>query len=141
MIYQTHSAKQTQNLAKKLAAKYLKRGGVIALIGPLGAGKTTFTQGFAQGLGIKDRIISPTFILIRQHPIPKTTHIFYHIDLYRLEEESEINQLGLEELLTSQNRVVLIEWAEKIERHLPKNTVKIYFEPVSENTRKITIVS
>lgn len=124
----TQSDKETQKLAYKLAQKY--RNGVIALVGELGAGKTTFAQGFAKGLGIKDKIISPTFVLIRQHIN------LYHVDLYRIDSFKE---LGLEELFSDKNAVVLIEWAEKAKDLFPKNTTWITFEMLSANKRKITV--
>ena len=114
----SHSEKETKDLAKKLAKNLT---GVIALTGELGAGKTIFVQGFAEGLGIKDKIISPTFVLIRQHKIPKSSRMLYHIDLYRLEDFAE---LGLQEITEDPNNIVLIEWAEKL-KELPKNTIKI----------------
>lgn len=131
--YLTFSEKETRELGKKLAATL---HGVIALSGELGAGKTTFVQGFAKGLGIKEKIISPTFVLIRQHKIPKTKKMLYHIDLYRLEDFEE---LGLKELTDNPNNIVLIEWAEKVKSLLPKRTVWIKFEQIDENQRKVTI--
>src|SRR5689334_12083419 len=88
----------SEDETKKFAEDFSKnlKGNIIALTGELGAGKTTFTQGFAKGLGIKDKIISPTFVLVRQHKIPSSQGIFYHIDLYRL-ENINIKELGLED--------------------------------------------
>ena len=129
----SHSEKETKNLAKKLAKKLT---GVIALIGELGSGKTTFAQGFAAGLGIKEKIISPTFVLIRQHRIPKTEKTLYHIDLYRIEED--FSKLGLKEILENPNNIILIEWAEKL-KDLPKNTTKILIQKQNTNKRVITL--
>ncbi len=131
----THSAPETQQQAGQIAKKFLQKGGVIALTGELGAGKTTFAQGFAAGLGIKEKIISPTFILMRQHPIPNTKRVFYHIDLYRLED---IKGLGLEEITNNKENIVLIEWADKLQT-LPENAIKITIEKLSENSRQITV--
>lgn len=131
----TQSASETQQKAGQLAKKFLQKGGVIAITGELGAGKTTFAQGFAKGLGIKDKIISPTYILIRQHPILNTKRTFYHIDLYRLED---IKGLGLEEIINDKENVVLIEWAERLKK-LPKNAIKMTIEKLSENSRQILI--
>lgn len=131
----TQSDIETQRVAFNLAQKY--RNGVIALVGELGAGKTTFTQGFARGLGIKDKIISPTFVLIRQHLISKTKRLLYHIDLYRLEKD--FNELGLTDLFKDLNALILIEWAEKIKDLLPKNTIWIYFKIIKNNKREIKI--
>ena len=138
MQYVSTDAEKTQAIAKKLArlAKRAKElSGVIALTGDLGAGKTTFVQGFAEGLGIKDRIISPTFVLMRQHKIPKTQKTLFHIDLYRLDGEKELQQLGLEELLNDTNHLILIEWAEKAKKLLPKNTTWVHFEGVGDSRR------
>lgn len=133
--YQTFSEKETKSLAKKLAKKFR---GVIALSGELGTGKTVFVQGFAKGLGIKEKIISPTFVLIRQHKIPSGSTL-YHVDLYRLDEQKNIEELGLKELWFNPKNIVLIEWAEKAEKYLPKNTIWISFERIDENQRRITI--
>lgn len=122
-IYITNSAKETQAFAQRLAKKSSAR--IFLLTGQLGSGKTTFTQGFAKGLGIKEKIISPTYILIRQHPIPNTQKTFYHIDLYRLYKNSDINELGLKEILSDSNVVILIEWAEKAAEFLPKEAMRI----------------
>ncbi len=136
-IYETHSENETKKLAQNFAGKYKK--GVIALTGDLGAGKTTFVQGFAKGLGIKEKIISPTFVLIRQHKIPKSKYTLYHVDLYRLKNIDDLKMLGLEEILSNPNNVVLIEWAEKAAKLLPKNTVWIKFEVIDGNKREIVI--
>lgn len=133
----TTSAQQTKHLAKTLAEKFDR--GVIALSGDLGSGKTTFVQGFAKGLGIKDKIISPTFILIRQHLIPNTKKVFYHIDLYRLEKTDQLFHIGIEEIIKNPNNIIIIEWADKAKKFLPKNTIYITFEQINENSRKIKI--
>jgi len=131
----TKSAKETKKFGQRVADKIGGKGAIIALIGNLGAGKTTFTQGFASGLGIKKRIISPTFILMRKY------EDFYHVDLYRLEDdvEKEVTNLGLTDIWGKNGNVVLIEWAEKIEGILPKDTIRIEFETLSEDERKIVV--
>lgn len=138
MQYISHSDKETYLIAKKLCDQI--SSGVIALIGDLGAGKTTFTQGFAKALGIVDRIISPTFVLIRQHPTPNSKKILFHLDLYRLDKTTDIQNLGLEEIITNPENIVLIEWAEKAKKLLPKNTIWINFELIDQETRKITVL-
>lgn len=134
--YISKSAEETKQIAAKLAKK--NKGRIFALSGELGAGKTIFVQGFAQGLGITEKIISPTFVLVRQHPIPNTKKVLYHIDLYRLEDIKDINQLGLSEIWSDPNNYVLIEWAERIKDFLPKETVKINIEKEDQN-RIITV--
>lgn len=139
MKYKSSSASQTQKKARELAKKYLKTGAVIALYGELGAGKTIFAQGFAKGLGIEKQVISPTFVITRQHQIPNSSKIFYHIDLYRLEGEFDTMSLGLEEIFQTKGNIILIEWAEKLGNKLPKGTIKIYLKRLSENEREIEI--
>ena len=141
----TKSAKQTLNLGKRVAASLLG-GEILALVGELGSGKTTFVQGLAQGLGIKRRVISPTFILTRRYPLRfknKDLRIknFYHLDLYRLEGnmEREIQNLGLSEIWEKKENIIAIEWAEKIRNVVPKNTTWIYFEELDRDSRMIKV--
>lgn len=134
--YISNSEKQTKQIAGDLAGSSKNR--IFALTGELGAGKTAFVQGFAKGLGIKEKIISPTFVLIRQHKIPKTPKTLYHIDLYRLEEVRDIAQLGLKDLWEDNNSIVLIEWAEKLKK-LPINTAKISIQKKDHDKRIINI--
>ena|SRR3989344_6386201 len=126
----TKNAAETKKFAKDLAKDFLE-GGIIALSGELGAGKTTFAQGFAKGLGVEAKIISPTFLIIRQYPIPVRGNFFYHIDLYRL-ENIDLKNSGLEEILSNPSNVVLIEWAEKISNNLPKETKKIELKKLED---------
>lgn len=123
--------------------KSLKGGEVFALYGNLGSGKTTFVQGLAKGLGIKQKIISPTFIIVRKYNVSiknKVSSIkyFYHIDLYRIENEKDVRGLGLEEILNDKSNVVAIEWPEKIEKILPEDRTDIHFEYIGNNQRQIT---
>ncbi len=134
-IYITNSAKETQNLAYELAKKLAAN--VFLLNGELGSGKTTFIHGFAKGLGIKDKILSPTFVLIKEHKVPNSLKKLYHIDLYRI---GKTGDLGLEEIINNENNIVLIEWAERLEK-LPEDAIKISLEKMGENQRKITILS
>src|SRR3989344_6688933 len=124
----------TWKLAEKIA-KTINRGRIIALYGNLGSGKTTFVQGLAKALRIRQRIISPTFVIIRPHKL-KTNKTFYHIDLYRL-GKADPNNLGLKEIFLEKDAIVAIEWAEKIEKLLPKDTLKIKFKTLSENEKQL----
>lgn len=133
----SNSEEETKNIAFKLA-KQISHG-VIALTGELGAGKTTFAAGFAKGLGIKEKIISPTFILIRSHKIPQTDKTLYHIDLCRLENKNHLKDLGLEEIINNSKNIVMIEWAEKIEKNLLKQAIKVNIQKKGANTRSITL--
>jgi|SRR3989344_4199610 len=132
----TKSSEETQKVAREIAKKFTS--GVIALSGDLGAGKTTFTQGFAKALGIQDKIISPTFVLVRQHKIPDSPKILFHIDLYRL-DEINFKETGIQEIIDDPNNIVLIEWAEKAKTQLPKDTLWIYFKNLDEDKRELII--
>lgn len=120
----TTSSNETKKLGKEIGANLIPgaKGTVLALSGDLGSGKTTFVQGLAEGLGVTDRIISPTFILLRQYKIdsPKFK-VLNHIDLYRLEGdvEVELTNLGFSELINSPLNVTVVEWAEKAKGLMP----------------------
>jgi tRNA threonylcarbamoyladenosine biosynthesis protein TsaE len=139
----TKNAKETKKLGEILAEKILSlkiKKRFLALKGELGGGKTTFLQGFARGLGIKKKISSPTFIIMKKFKIknPKSKfENFYHIDCYRIQRPKEILNLGFKEIVKNSKNIVAVEWAEKIERVLPKNCLKIEFEMISFNKRKI----
>ena len=144
MEFITKSSSETKKLGKTFAAK-LAGGDILALSGDLGSGKTTFVQGFARGLGIKARIISPTFILMRKYNIKleeskaQKLKNFYHIDLYRLEEniEREVVNLGLTEIWDWKENIIIIEWAEKIRGLIPKKAQWITFENLGGDRRKV----
>lgn len=136
--YLSNSDAETKAIAAGIAKE--NKGRVFALSGELGAGKTTFVQGFAKGLGIQEKIISPTFVLIRQHPIPGSKKVLYHIDLYRMDETPDLAHLGLKEIWLNPDNIILIEWAEKIEKLLPKNALKINITKPEEGQRLITIL-
>lgn len=150
--YTTKRFEETQKLGEKIAKKILarnlqKNAMVLGLQGDLGAGKTTFLQGFAKGLGIKEKINSPTFVIMKKFKIPATTHYslptthykyFYHIDCYRLNTPKEILQLGFKEIILNPENIVAIEWPEKISKILPKETTVIVFEHLKENKRALT---
>ncbi len=103
----THSAEETRSLAAALAG-VARQGDVVVLAGPLGAGKTTFAQGFARGLGVVGPVTSPTFTLVRQYPCRLGELL--HADVYRLEHLAEVEDLGLAELV--ERGVALVEWGD-----------------------------
>ena len=147
----TYSPKETQSLAKKLAKDLFKnklknKALVLALEGDLGGGKTTFLQGFAQGLGIKEKILSPTFVIMRKFKIRVDSCsdscrfvYFYHIDCYRIQKPKEIFDLGWDEIINNPENIVAVEWADRIRKILPKKKVKIKFKFVNKNIRLLTI--
>src|SRR3990167_8731517 len=111
----TRSSEETKQLGRSLAAK-LESGTIVCLHGDLGAGKTTFVKGLAEGLGVKEEITSPTFTLMNVHPIPHHTAIktLVHIDTYRLKDEHALVTIGVEDYLGQPGIVTIIEWPEKI---------------------------
>lgn len=125
-------------LAKKLA-DYSDENTVIALIGDLGTGKTTFTQKFAKELGVVENIKSPTFNYVLEYFSGRLP--LYHFDVYRLQDAMEIYEIGYEDYLNN-NGVVLIEWANIIETELPKEYIKIELDHHDSNSRivKLTYV-
>ncbi len=130
------SSEETKAIAKDLS-KTIKKGNVICLYGDLGSGKTTFTQALAKSLGIRNRIISPTFIIVRSYNLDDGK--FYHIDLYRTESKNDLLSLGIEELLSSKGNITVIEWAEKLKDLIPSKRIDLFFEQVSLNNRKILL--
>lgn len=140
----TNSFEETQAFGSKFITK-LEPGDVVCLYGNLGAGKTTFTQGMAKGLGITKRIISPTFIIVRSYEISNIKFQIsnfkwlYHVDLYRLNDENSVEGTGLLEILEKKDSLVIIEWPEKMGSLLPKKRWDVHLENVGGDTRKITI--
>lgn len=132
--------KQTEKLANLLAKEILKYKNikknalVFGLVGELGAGKTTFTKAFAKGLGIKNKITSPTFVLMKNYKV------FFHIDCYRIKNAKDILELDFKEIVSNPQNIIMIEWAEKIRKILPKNTIWIKFKMISQKERKIIIL-
>jgi len=158
---------ETQKFASDLLNNLKKGQNVLALVGDLGSGKTTFTQGIARALGISQRVVSPTFVLMREYKIKdqisKIKNItafggipseggtnqrskilrnldfndLYHLDLYRLGNIDEIKELGIEEIWEDPSNLVIIEWAEKVRGILPKNAVWLQFRYINKKTREI----
>ena len=132
----TNNSQETEKLGFEFA-KRITDGGIICLYGDLGTGKTTFAKGFAKGLGISERIISPTFVIVRQHGL-SNNNTFYHIDLYRLDNENALQGIGLSDIFTDKNAIVLVEWAERLGKYLPEKRWDIRFENLEKDQRKIT---
>ena len=134
----TRSSIQTKDLAKNMA-KEIPIGTIVALIGELGSGKTTFAQGFAEGLHIFESIVSPTFKLVSEYDGEKCKLI--HVDTYRLDSIEDFLNICGEDIIRTPGAIILIEWADKIIDILPPDTVQIHFQRVSkiENERELTI--
>ena len=160
-VYFTSSPSQTKKLGEILATELLKkakvekrtkfslskevlktesqkRAMVISLEGDLGGGKTTFLQGFAKGLGIKQKILSPTFVIIKKFQVSSSKfQDFYHLDCYRIQKPKEILDLGFKEIVSGPRNLVAIEWADRIKKIIPKNTIWVRFKFIDEKTREI----
>jgi tRNA threonylcarbamoyladenosine biosynthesis protein TsaE len=132
----TNSAEETMLIGEKLA-KTLKPGDMIALSGDLGSGKTTFTKGIGKGLGVKDskRINSPTFVLIKEYDGKMP---LYHLDLYRLDDLKEIENLAIEEYIYGTG-VTVIEWADKMKCLLPEKHISVMFKVKGDNKREVLV--
>ncbi len=172
--YITNSPGQTKKLGEKLAKEILafrqKENSVnqprscffdgafvIGLKGELGGGKTCFLQGFAKGLGVKEKILSPTFVILKRFKITKIKNQkskckmtnqnakilkfqnFYHFDCYRVSNPQDILDLGFQEIIFNPKNIVAIEWPEKIKEVLPKNIKWLNFAFLNENSRGIDI--
>lgn len=167
----TKSAGQTKKLGSFLAKKILKtpagqKAAIFGLEGDLGAGKTTFLQGFAKELGIKDKILSPTFVLIKRFKIPRAEpkvpardgqdlrfsalpkvssplvnkyKNFYHIDCYRFKSPKEMSALDFKKIISNPENIIAAEWADKIKKILPEKTIWIKFKFIGKNQRRIKI--
>lgn len=145
MKHITNSKFQTQKLAKNLAKQLVKHqmpnkkhALVVGLSGELGSGKTTFVQGFAKALGIKERIISPTFVILKKFKI-KDLKFLTHIDAYRIKNSKEILDLGWKNMLVSPENIILVEWPEKIKKIFPKQYFWLNFSHKGKSKRSIDI--
>lgn len=167
MLINTKSSAETKKFATRFA-KYIlgflksRASGsatIISLEGNLGAGKTTFVQGFAKALGIEEKISSPTFVVMKSYKIPprlrkvrgsspehsetknyklKTINcVLYHIDCYRLEKPEELLGLGFKDILRDPAAIILIEWGDRVRRILPKNHTTLKFSHAGKNVRSI----
>jgi tRNA threonylcarbamoyladenosine biosynthesis protein TsaE len=123
----THDAEATRAVAAGLAALALP-GDVVLLAGGLGAGKTTFAQGFARGLGIEGPVTSPTFTLVRQYPCQGAVRQLVHADVYRLDSLGQVEDLALPELV-EEEAVALVEWGDAVAPALGDDTLTVILEP------------
>lgn len=131
----THSPEETVCAAEKLG-KLLKAGDMIAYKGGLGAGKTTFTRGIAVGLGLGDEVYSPTFALVNEYRGDEIT--LYHFDMYRIMSGDDLESTGFFDY-DFENNVAAVEWSENIDDFLPKSTIFITINSISETEREIII--
>ena len=137
-VFESNGEDETRRFAAELA-RSAKAGDVICLDGELGVGKTAFARGFAEGLGIEEPVLSPTFTIMRGYESGRLP--MYHFDAYRIVEPEEMYELGFEEYLFGEG-VCLIEWVENITEMIPKDAMHIVIEKdmnKGSDYRKITV--
>lgn len=140
-LYRVGSVEETWKLAREFA-EGLTPGAVVCLEGDLGAGKTTFTQGLAAALGATGRVASPTFCIVREHPVarpgPGKPALLVHMDLYRLNSEDDVEAIGWDDYL-SRGAAIVVEWPERAGSLIPRDAFRISFRHCreSEESREI----
>ncbi len=132
------SPSETKKIGRDLAKKIKKDGPknkarILALEGDLGGGKTTFLQGFAKGLGIEEKILSPTFVIMKRFGN------FYHFDCYRIQKPEELLDLGFKEIISNPQNIIAIEWADRIKKLLPKDSILVRFKVIGKNKRRVVL--
>lgn len=136
IITETNEVGETQALGRLLGG-CVGAGQVVALVGPLGAGKTCLVKGVVAGLGLKDtrRVVSPTYLIVKEYEA--RLHV-YHVDAYRLDGSGDLSALGFEEMCAA-GGVVLVEWADRVCSAMPEDHLRITLEPAGATRRRIVI--
>jgi tRNA threonylcarbamoyladenosine biosynthesis protein TsaE len=137
----TKSADETREIGEQLG-RLLKAGDVLLLHGDLGSGKTTLTQGIARGLGVRDYVQSPTFTLVAEHEVKDisgTPIRLYHLDLYRLNSEEDLESFGYHQYLAPAEGISVIEWPERAGSDLPDRYLLIAIDLLGPDKRRLTI--
>ncbi len=136
MTFETHDEQETWAVARQFAAT-LKPGDVVCLEGDLGAGKTTFTQGLCAALGARRAVTSPTFCIVSEHPSER--FLVVHMDLYRLQDEGDVLQIGWEDYL-ARGAVLVVEWPDRAGSLIPDTARHVRFAyGAAADERRITI--
>lgn len=138
----SNSEKETKEIAKKLVIKILnfkkhKGAVVLGLSGDLGTGKTIFTKNFAKALGVKETVKSPTFNIMKRYKAGD--YFLYHLDVYRINNPKDILDLGWREIIDDSENIVIVEWAEKVRKILPKGHFWLKLSHLKEGSRGIDI--
>jgi tRNA threonylcarbamoyladenosine biosynthesis protein TsaE len=151
------SIEETSEIARLFLNKILENKNrasgalVVCLSGDLGAGKTAFTQAAARHLGLKNKIISPTFVIMKKYPVPEQARygagslknrnfkFLFHLDAYRLKNEKELLNLGWEEIIKDKNHLIFIEWPENVAKIIPPGAKFIYLSHDKNGYRKLEI--
>lgn len=130
----SNSEEDTIKAGRDLAVK-LEKGSVVALFGDLGAGKTSFVRGLAEGISLKARVTSPTFTIVNEYlgAVP-----LFHFDMYRLKSEDELFEIGWDDYI-ERNGIIAVEWSENVENSFPENTVRVHIIKTGDCSRRIEI--
>jgi len=142
MLKISKNTKETKQIAKDFILKLRSqnKATIVGLYGDLGAGKTTFVSAVAKSLGVKRKVASPTFIIMKKYPLAYFGFKYlYHIDAYRLKNEKELLHLGWKEIISKQEHLVFIEWPERVLKALPKKHSKIEIVHTEGGYRKFRI--
>ncbi|MEN9407711.1 MAG: hypothetical protein RLZZ455_927 [Candidatus Parcubacteria bacterium] len=140
----TQSAEETKQVASELLSR-LNGTNILLLYGDLGSGKTTFSQGIGEALGISQRMVSPTFLLVRKYDLQPngkenmSFHSLYHIDLYRVGGDAQLDELGIFDFIQNPSNLVVIEWAERMGTRIPLKRIDVKFETLEGEQREISI--
>ena len=140
------NVKETHHIAKVFLDKILKKKKghegalVVGLSGDLGAGKTAFTKAVGKHLGIKDKINSPTFVIMKKYPLKSKDYKFlFHLDAYRLTDEKELLQVSWGEIVGNKEHLVFVEWPENIEKAMPASTRYIHIKSNTDGHRNLKL--
>ncbi len=136
-VRDTHSPEETECLGESIGSR-LRPGDVLALTGDIGAGKTCFTRGLARGLRSATPASSPTFVLVHRHELADAAHALYHLDLYRLDSEDELEDIGGGDLLHGDD-ICVVEWAERAPGLLPENAFRVRVESLGPSSRRLVV--
>ena len=137
MRVQSRTEEETLALGSRLA-QVLRFGEVLALVGDLGAGKTVLSRGIARGLGITEPVTSPTFTVVQEYPLPKG-RFFFHLDMYRIDDERAALAFGIEDFLFTPDAVTVVEWPERIWGLLRDRALCLNLRHVQDGVREIEI--
>jgi tRNA threonylcarbamoyladenosine biosynthesis protein TsaE len=137
IIKESFSEADTELFAIELAWT-LKPGCIVALHGELGAGKTVFARSFAKGIGVTEQVSSPTYTIVQEYPLDNGT-IFFHLDLYRIDNPDSALAFGVDEYFAEPNAYTLVEWPERVSTILPETTIHIHIRHTGEFSRQITL--
>jgi tRNA threonylcarbamoyladenosine biosynthesis protein TsaE len=129
----------TEKILEKILNTKQKNATVVAFSGDLGAGKTTLTKEIAKSFGIKENVTSPTFVVMKTYDINNCSNFkkLIHIDAYRLEKEEELINLGWNEIIKDKDNIIILEWPERVEKCLSKDTFLIKLKHIDEENREI----